>query len=105
MVDPSFVDLLTQIIDLRLHTERVQGKVVVYRKDIDGHIAEILNFRNATTLQLEGLQKENENLRAKIIVLCRAVATLSSSRGESSKVKELENFIWDMEQYFTTERA
>ena len=50
--------------------------------------------------------------------MCRAVATLSSTRIESSKVKipehkdfsgarsakELENFIWDMEQYFTAAR-
>ena len=70
-------------------------------------------FREATKTQLESLHKDNENLRAEIFVLCRAVAALSSNRGELSKVKieepkalggarsgkELENFIWDMEQY------
>ena len=75
-----------------------------------------MDFRTTTTQKLEGLQKENENLCAELVVLCRAVGTLSSSRVESSKVKipepkafsgarsakELENFIWDMEQYFTT---
>ena len=67
--DPSFVDLLTQIVDLRLNTEKDQGEIGAYRQNVDKHITEILNFRRTTTQQLEGLQKENENLRAKIIVL------------------------------------
>ena len=37
--------------------------------------------------KLDGKQKENENLRAKLIVLCRVVARLSSILVESSKVK------------------
>ena len=78
--DPPFVDLLTQIIDLRLEAEKVQGEIGAYRKNVDKHITEILNFRNTTTQQLEGLQKENENLRAEHFVLCRAVSTLSSNR-------------------------
>ena len=111
--DPSFVHLLTQVIDLRLNAEKVQGEIDSYRQNVDKHITEILNFRTTTTQQLVGLQKENENLRAKIVVVCRDVATLSSNRVESSKIKiaepkafsgarsakELENFIWDMEQY------
>lgn len=60
----EFVYLLTQIIDLRLNDEKVQGEIFVYRKYVDGHIAEVLNFCDKTTLKLERLQKENENLRA-----------------------------------------
>ena len=111
--DPSFMDLFTQVIDLRLNAEKVQGEIGVYRQYVDNHSTEILDFCTATTQQLEGLQKENENLLAEIVVLCRAMATLSSNHIESSKVKiperkafsgarsakELENFIWDMEQY------
>ncbi|XP_069148267.1 uncharacterized protein [Solanum lycopersicum] len=89
--EPSFVDLFTQVIDLRVDTEKVQGEI----------------------------GKENENLRAELVVLCRVVATLSSNRVESSKVKipeqkafsgarsakKQDNFIWEMEQYFTTTRV
>ena len=117
--DPSFVDMSTQIIDLRLNAEKVQGEIGVQRQNVDNHITEILNFRTTTTQQLEGLQKENENLRAEIVVLCRAVATLSSNRVESYKVKipepkafsgarsanELEIIIWDIEQHFTVARV
>ena len=109
--DPTFVDLFTQVIDLRLDAEKVQWEIGVYRQNVDNHITEMLDFRTTTTQKLEGLQKENENLCAELVVLCRAVATLSSNRVESSKVKipepkafsgarsakELENFIWDME--------
>lgn len=59
--DPLFVDLLTQISDLRLNTKKVQGEIGVYWKNVDGHIAWILNFRDATTQRLEGLHKEKEN--------------------------------------------
>ena len=113
------MDLFTQVIDLRLDAEKVQGGNGVYRQDVDNHITEILDFRTTTTQKLEGLLKENENLRAELVVLCQVVATLSSNRVESSKVnilepkafsgarssKELENFIWDMEQYFTAARV
>ena len=57
--DPSFVDLLTQVIDLRLNTEKVQGEIGVYRHNVDKHITEILNFSNTTTQKLEGMQKKN----------------------------------------------
>ena len=53
--DPSFVDMSTQIIDLRLNAEKVQGEIDVYRQNVDKHITEILNFRNTTTQQLEAL--------------------------------------------------
>ena len=79
--------MLTQVIDLRLDAENVQGEIGVYRQNVDNHITEILDFRTTTTQKLEGLQKENENLRAELVVLCRAVATLSSNRVESCKVK------------------
>ena len=76
-----------------------------------------MNFCMTTTQQLERLQKENENLRAEIVVLCPAVAR--HNRVESSKVKlldtksfsgatsaiQLDNFIWDMEQYFPAARV
>ncbi|KAK4722048.1 hypothetical protein R3W88_012281 [Solanum pinnatisectum] len=119
MDNPTLVDLLTHIISLILDADKFQGEINVYHNDIDEHVVENLNFHEATTLQLEGLQKKNENLRADIIVLCQAVAALGSTRGESSKVKilkpnafggatsakELENFIWDMEQYFTVAKV
>ena len=57
--DPSFLDLLTQVIDLRLNAEKVQGEFGVYRQNVYNHITEILNFRTTTTQQLEGLQKKN----------------------------------------------
>ena len=113
--DPTFVDLFTQVIDLRLDAEKVQGEIGVYWQNVDKYITEILDFRTTTTQKLEGLQKENQNLRVELVVLCRVVATLSSNCVESSKVKipepkafsgagsakELKNFIWNMEQYFT----
>ena len=119
LADPTFVDLFTQIIELRVDAEKVQGEIGGYQQNVDNHITEILDFRATTTQKLEGLQKENENLRAELVVLCRAVAALSSTRVESSKVKipypkafsgarsakELENFIWDIEQYFTAARV
>ena len=74
------MDLFTQVIDWRLNAEKVKGEIGVYRQNIDKHITEILNFHTTTTQQLEGLQKENENLRAEHFVLCRAVSTLSSNR-------------------------
>ena len=52
---PSFVDLLTQFIDLRLHTEKVQGYICAYRQNVDEHVTEILNFPDSTIQQLEGL--------------------------------------------------
>ena len=87
MGDPTFVDLFTQFIYLRLDAEKVQGEIGVYWQNVDKHITEILDFHTKTTQQLEGLQKENENLRAELVVLCQVVATLSSNRVESSKVK------------------
>ena len=117
--DPTFVDLFTKIIDLRLDTENVLGEIGGYQQNVDNHITKILDFRTTTMQKLEGLQKENQNLRAELVVLCQVVATLSSNRVESSKVKilepkafsgarsakELENFIWDMEQYFIASRV
>ena len=47
--DPSFVDLFTKVIDLRLNTDKVQGEIGVYRQNVDNHIIEILNFRTTTT--------------------------------------------------------
>ena len=85
--DPTFVDLFTQIIELRVDAEKVQGEIGGYPQNVDNHITEMLDFRTTTTQKLEGLQKENENLRAELVVLCRAVAMLSSTRVESSKVQ------------------
>ena len=87
MGDPTLVDLLTQIIELRVDAEKVQGEIGGYRQNVDNHITEILDFRTTTTQKLEGLQRENKNLHAELIILCRAVDTLSSTRVESSKVK------------------
>ena len=54
---------------------------------VDEYMAETLKFHEAMEAQLESLHKDNENLRAEIFVLCRAVAALSSNREKSSKVK------------------
>lgn len=50
-------------------------------------MTETLNFFKALKAQLDLLPKYNENICAEIVVLCRVVATLSSNRGELSKVK------------------
>ncbi|XP_069144591.1 uncharacterized protein [Solanum lycopersicum] len=63
-------------------------------------MAETLNFHEAMEAQLESLHKDNENLRAEIIVLCRAVAVLSLNRGELSKFRNLKPLV-----YFTTARV
>ena len=57
--DPTFVDLFTQVIDLRLDAEKFQGEIGVYGQNVDNHITEMLDFRTTTTQKLEGLQKEN----------------------------------------------
>ena len=43
--DPTFVDLFTQIIELRVDAEKVQGEIGGYRQNVDNHITEILDFR------------------------------------------------------------
>ena len=53
------MDLLTQVIDLRLNADNVQGEIDAYLQNVHKHITEILNFCTTTTQQLEGLQKEN----------------------------------------------
>lgn len=45
-----FVGILTQITDFRLDAAKFQGEISVYRKDVNGNIAEILNFRDTTTV-------------------------------------------------------
>ena len=54
MDDPTLVDLLTQIIKLRLDADKVRGEVGVFHKDVDEHMAEILNFRGAMKVILKG---------------------------------------------------
>ena len=60
---------------------------------VDEYMAETLNFHEAMEAQLESLHKDNENLRAEIIVLCRAVAVLSLNRGELSKFQNLKPLV------------
>ena len=43
------MDFFTEVIDLRLDTEKVQGEIGVYRQNVDNHISEILDFRTTTT--------------------------------------------------------
>lgn len=59
----------------------------MFQKDFDQHMAVSLNFCEATKVQLEGLQKDDENLRTEIIVLCQVVATLGSTRGNRLSLK------------------
>ncbi|XP_070037204.1 uncharacterized protein [Nicotiana tomentosiformis] len=71
-----------------------------------------------TNVQVEDLKKENETLNLEITVLRRALAAPSHCSEECSKVKipelkafsgarsakELENVLWDMEQYFVVSK-
>ncbi|KAH0695836.1 hypothetical protein KY289_013318 [Solanum tuberosum] len=72
---------------MRQEFENFQGEIGLYRANIDEHMAETLNFREAATLQVDRLQKENEVLRAEIIVLRWAVAA-SGSTWELLRVPE-----------------
>ena len=49
------MDLFTQVIDLRLDAEKVQGEIGVYRENVDNHITEIFDFYTTTMQKLEGL--------------------------------------------------
>ena len=42
--DPTFVDLFTQIIELRVDAEKVQGEIGGYRQNVDNHITETWTF-------------------------------------------------------------
>ncbi|XP_060180511.1 uncharacterized protein LOC132610227 [Lycium barbarum] len=76
-------------------------------------------LREEALVQIEDLKKANETLNLEMVVLRRAMA--GSNVGHEAKrskakipepkaftgsrsAKELENFLWDMEQYFTTAR-
>ena len=116
--DPNLVDLLTQIMGIKTEIEAFRNEVGLYRADIDDHMAETVNSREGMMLQVEVLTKDNAELRSELAVLRLAIAASGQPRGEHSKVripepktfggarsaKELENFLWDMEQYFTTAR-
>ncbi|KAH0776453.1 hypothetical protein KY290_007864 [Solanum tuberosum] len=100
----------------------------LYRADIKEQSAENLSFREAGSLQIDGVMKDNDDLRteidkvlkekeiiyAELSILRLAVTGSRTNREEFSKVKipepkafggtrsakKLENFLWDMEQYF-----
>ncbi|KAH0633003.1 hypothetical protein KY284_035789 [Solanum tuberosum] len=100
----------------------------LYRADIEEQLTESLNFREATSLKIDGVMKDNEALRIEVdkvlkekeilyvelSILRLAITASRPTRGESSKVKipepkafggtrsakKLKNFLWDMERYF-----
>ena len=93
MEDPMLVDLLMQIVNSRQDADKIWGDACVFQGLVDEYMAETLNFHEAMEAQLESLHKDNENLRAEIIVLCRAVAVLSLNRGELSKFRNLKPLV------------
>ncbi|PHT32034.1 hypothetical protein CQW23_28371 [Capsicum baccatum] len=91
-----------------LRTELAQLRAYIEEQNI-----ELLNSRKATALLVEDQGKVTENLQPEILVLRRALIASGQTHEGSSKVKipepkafggvrsatELENFLWDMEQY------
>ncbi|KAH0725437.1 hypothetical protein KY284_001302 [Solanum tuberosum] len=76
----------------------------LYRADIKEQSTENLSFREVVSLQIDGMMKDNEDLRtqidkvlkekeilyAELSILCLAIAGSRTNRKESSKVKILE---------------
>ncbi|KAK4713390.1 hypothetical protein R3W88_019297 [Solanum pinnatisectum] len=108
--------------------ENFRSEMGLYRADIKEQSAENLSFHEAVSLEIDSLMKDNldlqteinkvlkekEILYAELSILHLAIFGSRTNREESSKVKipepkafrgtrsakKLENFLWDMEQYF-----
>ena len=74
---PTLVDILTQIVNLRKDADKIQSDAGLFPGLVDEHMIETLNTRETTKAQLESLHKDNENLCAEIVVLCRVVVAFS----------------------------
>ncbi|KAG6517981.1 hypothetical protein ZIOFF_021381 [Zingiber officinale] len=81
--------------------------------------ASLLHIQESLMEEMATIRKNNEDLRYEIIVLRRAMASSSEavpqrplvrvpepkSFGGTRSAKELENFLWDMEQYFVAAKV
>ncbi|KAG6533506.1 hypothetical protein ZIOFF_007381 [Zingiber officinale] len=81
--------------------------------------ASLLHIQESLMEEMAQIRKNNEDLRYEIIVLRRAMASRSEavpqrplvrvpkpkSFGGTRSAKELENFLWDMEQYFVAAKV
>ncbi|KAG6515905.1 hypothetical protein ZIOFF_026343 [Zingiber officinale] len=81
--------------------------------------ASVLHIQESLMEEMAQMWKNNEDLRYEIIVLRRAMASSSEavpqrplvrvpklkSFGGTRSAKELENFLWDMEQYFVAAKV
>ncbi|KAH0716604.1 hypothetical protein KY290_012883 [Solanum tuberosum] len=86
--DPTLVDLVRKIIGLRLELERFRSEISLYRADIEEHMTETFNFRGST---------HEESSKVRILE--------PKAFGGARRAKDMENFIWDMEKYFTAGRV
>ncbi|KAK4359623.1 hypothetical protein RND71_021852 [Anisodus tanguticus] len=104
--------------ELRGRIERLEA-LVGLTDDADS-LVDILSQIHGINTELVDLKNANENLQMEVVVLRKAVASTGlSSDNRNTKVrilepkafngsksaKELENFLWDMEQYFSTARV
>ncbi|KAG6478500.1 hypothetical protein ZIOFF_061943 [Zingiber officinale] len=81
--------------------------------------ASLLHIQESLMEEMAQIRKNNEDLRYEIIILRRAMASSSEvvpqrplvrvpepkSFGGTRSAKELENFLWDMEQYFVAAKV
>lgn len=108
------------------HIQDVNTELARFREIMTIKMTGYDEFRLATLTQIEDLRKENEdlarenvNLNLEVGLLRRTVAGLTAGQETghskvripepnaytgSRSAKELENFLYDMEQYFTTAR-
>lgn len=56
---PTLVDILTQIVNLRMDNDKIHSDADVFQGFVDEHMDETLNFREVTKAQLESLHKGN----------------------------------------------
>lgn len=107
--DGNMVAVLTQI-------QNINDAMQAYRGTVDVQLTDLLGFRDTVGTLVEGLKKENEDLKAEVTILRLAVANMPRGGEEHAKIKvpepksfdgvrgakELENFLWDLEHYFAT---
>lgn len=48
--DPNFVDLLTQIMGIKIEFKKFMFELSLYRVDIDDHVMEMVNFHKGMLL-------------------------------------------------------
>ena len=67
--DGEMVVVLTQI-------QNINATMLAYRGTVDGQLTEFLGFRDTVGTLVEGLKKENEDLKAEVTVLRLAIANM-----------------------------